>query len=99
MQYAPVTGAYTSAALDSVVEDFLETEMELTSPTTTAETLWFLNTKWFTFWVSDSPLFGFGFTGFKPSQDSTQIAGQYLYSGNITCESPRLQKQFFGITG
>lgn len=63
------------------------------------ETLWFLNTKYFKFHVTNDPEFGFGFSGFKPAQDSTVVAGQYFYSGNITCQSPRLSRHAFGITG
>ena len=63
------------------------------------ETLWMLNTKFFRFWVTDDPEFGFGFTGFKPAQDNTQVAGQYLFAGNITGQSPRLSRHFYNITG
>lgn len=62
------------------------------------ETLWFLNTKYFRLWVTDDEEFAFGFTGFKPAQDSNIVAGQYLFSGNLTCQAPRLQKQLYGIT-
>ncbi len=63
----------------------------------TYETLWFLNTKYFRLWVTDDEEFAFGFTGFKPAQDSNIVAGQYLFSGNITCQAPRLQKQIYGF--
>jgi hypothetical protein len=62
------------------------------------ETLWMLNTKYIRFWVTDDPEFGFGFSGFKPAQDNTMIAGQYFYAGNLTCQAPRLQRQFYAIT-
>jgi hypothetical protein len=65
----------------------------------TGETLWFFNTKYITFWVTDDPEFGFGFTGFKPAQDNTQVAGQYLFAGNITNQAPRLGRHAFNITG
>jgi len=67
--------------------------------TAAGEVLWMLNTKFFRFWVTDDTEFGFGFTGFKPAQDNTQVAGQYLFAGNMTCQSPRLSRHFFGITG
>lgn len=63
------------------------------------ETLFMLNTKYFRFWVTDDPEFGFGFSGFKPAQDSTTIAGQYFYAGNITAQAPRLSRHFYDITG
>jgi hypothetical protein len=65
----------------------------------TGETLWMLNTKYFRFWVTDDPEFGFGFSGFKPAQDNTVVAGQYFFAGNVTCQAPRLQRGFFDITG
>jgi hypothetical protein len=63
------------------------------------ETLWFLNTPYFRLWVTDDPEFAFGFSGFKPAQDSNIVAGQYFFSGNITCQAPRLQLQMYGING
>ena len=67
--------------------------------TSAGETLWFLNTKYFRLWVTDDPEFAFGFSGFKPAQDSNVVAGQYFFSGNLTCQAPRLQKQLYAITG
>ena len=32
-------------------------------------------------------------------QDSNVVAGQYFFSGNLTCQAPRLQKQLYAITG
>jgi len=69
-------------------------------PTVTSETLWWLNAKkpYVNFYVSDDPEFGFGFTGFKPAQGTTTIAGQVLFAGGVTF-APRYHKQLFGITG
>lgn len=63
------------------------------------ETIFYLNTKYLRFYVTDDPEFGFGFTGFKPAQDNTQVAGQYLFAGNVTCQAPRLMRHLFAITG
>lgn len=63
------------------------------------ETIFYLNTKYWRMWVTDDPEFGFGFTGFKPAQDSLIVGGQYLFAGNVTCQAPRLQKQLCAITG
>lgn len=62
------------------------------------ETLFMLNTSTLTLHVSDDELFGFGFTGWKPAQDNLSIQGQHLFMGAITNRSPRLSRQFFGIT-
>lgn len=63
------------------------------------ETLFYLNTKYWRLWVTDDPEFGFGFTGFKPQYEGLSIGGQYLFSGNITCQAPRLNRHLFAITG
>jgi len=60
--------------------------------------LW-LNTKKWLLRVSNSSLFGFGFTGFKPAQDNTRVVGQILAGLNLECVAPRLQKQLLGIGG
>jgi hypothetical protein len=69
------------------------------APSSQGETLFYLNTKYFRMWVTDDPEFGFGFTGFKPAQDSLTVAGQYLFTGNVTCQAPRLSRQLYNITG
>lgn len=63
------------------------------------ETLFYLNTKYLRFWVTDDAEFGFGFTGFKPAQDNTQVAGQYLATCNMTNQAPRLMRHLYAITG
>jgi hypothetical protein len=86
-QYAPGTVAPSSAS-------------QLGWTTVTAgETLFYFNTKYWRLYVTDDPEFGFGFTGFKPAQDTLVVAGQYLFTGNVTCQAPRLNKQLFAITG
>jgi hypothetical protein len=66
--------------------------------TSAGETFWWLATDFLRLYVSASSLFGFGFTGFKWAQDSTVVAGQYLASANLTCQSPRLMAQLYAIT-
>lgn len=57
---------------------------------------WFNTKKWL-LRITNSSLFGFGFTGFKPAQDNTRVVGQILAALNLECVAPRLQKQIFGI--
>lgn len=57
---------------------------------------WFNTSSWL-FRISASKQFGFGFTGFKPSQDSTRVVGQILASINLICTSPRLNIVLYGI--
>ena len=63
------------------------------------ETLFYLNTKYWRLYVTDDPELGFGFTGFKPAQDTLTVAGQYVFVGNVTCQAPRLNRHLYAITG
>jgi hypothetical protein len=57
---------------------------------------WFNTKKWL-LRISNSSLFGFGFTGFKPAQDNTRVVGQILAALNLECVAPRLNKTILGI--
>jgi hypothetical protein len=48
--------------------------------------------------MSASKLYQFGFTGFKWAQDSTVVAGQQLFSGNIVGRAPRYGRILYGFT-
>jgi len=85
-QYAP--GSRAASTVDT----------DLGYAAITGESLWFLNTKWFRFYVAADDLFGFGFSGFKPAQDNNTVAGQYFYMGNVTCPAPRYSRYLFGFT-
>ena len=65
----------------------------------TGETLFYLNMKYLRMYVTDDQEFGFGFTGFKPAQDNTQVAGQYLATLNVSNQAPRLMRHLYDITG
>lgn len=49
-------------------------------------------------WVSASPRYQFGWTGFKVAQDSTMIAGQILLACNLSWRSVRTQRLMHGFT-
>src|SRR3990172_12146623 len=49
-------------------------------------------------YLTRDPLFAFGFTGFKPAQDSTRVSGQVLSMVNLQCRSPWSGKQIFGLS-
>jgi hypothetical protein len=48
-----------------------------------------LNTDFLEFYVTTNPKYSFGFTGFKEAQNSDNLAGQYLFAGNLVVPSPR----------
>lgn len=58
-----------------------------------------LNTKYVQFWISTLPKYQFGFTGWKEAQNTDDVAGQYLFAGNLLNVAPRLMFQLTGITG
>ncbi len=64
-----------------------------------SETLFWLNARkpYYNFYVTDSPRYGFGFTGFKPAQGNTKVAGQVLAACAMTL-NPRYHQQVFGFT-
>jgi hypothetical protein len=64
------------------------------------ETLFWINGRkpYMNFYISDDPEYAFGFTGFKPAQNNTIVAGQLLFAGAVTW-APRYHKQVYGITG
>lgn len=100
-RYAP--GSYISGTGDPIATTYLTQSSNgvLTAyPTVAAETLWWLNCRkpFFNFYISDDPEYGFGFTGFKPAQSNTVVAGQILFAGAVTF-APRYHKQLYGITG
>ena len=55
-----------------------------------------LNTNYLELYISTNKKFQFGFTGFKEAQNSIDIAGQFLFAGNLICPNPRA---FFKMCG
>jgi hypothetical protein len=66
---------------------------------TVGEVFNFYNTFDWLFRVSDNEEFGFGFSGFVPTNNNTRIVGQIKAMVNMENLSPRTQKQFYGIGG
>jgi hypothetical protein len=48
------------------------------------------NTNYIYMYVSDVPKYQFGFTGWKEAQQTDDVAGQYLFGGNLVFAAPRL---------
>ena len=71
--------------------------MPTSTSCTVGEVFVWYNTKKWLMRISNSSLFGFGFTGFKPAQDNTRVVGQILAALNLECVAPRLQLQLLGI--
>lgn len=60
--------------------------------------MYLLNTKFIQFWITTMPKYQFGFTGWKESQNSDDVAGQYLFGGNLLNVGPRYMAKLKGIT-
>jgi hypothetical protein len=58
-----------------------------------------LNTKFIQFWITTMPKYQFGFTGWKEAQNTDDVAGQYLFGGNLLNVGPRYMFKLAGITG
>ena len=55
-----------------------------------AFTMFGLNTNYLYLYVSDVPKYQFGFTGWKEAQNTDDVAGQYMFGGNLVDAAPRL---------
>lgn len=55
-----------------------------------------LNTKYIEFYLSTNRKFQFGFTGFKEAQNTIDIAGQFLFAGNLLIANPRTNFKLVG---
>jgi hypothetical protein len=64
---------------------------------TVGEVFCWFNTKKWLFRVSNSRVYGFGFSGFVPAQDNTKVVGQIKAMVNLECTGPRYNKQLVGI--
>lgn len=100
-RYCP--GTYISGTNDKIATNYIKQMSNgalLAYPTVTAETLWWLNARkpYANMYLSNDAEFGLGFTGFKPSQGNTKVAGQVLAAAAVTF-APRYHKQLYGITG
>lgn len=104
-RYTPGSAISGAATTDSskVANEFVQftSGNVLTAyPTITTETLWWVNARkpYICLYISSDPEFGFGFTGFKPAQGNTKVAGQVLFAGALAV-NPRYHAQLYGING
>lgn len=58
--------------------------------------MFLLNTNYIEFFISQNKKFQFGFTGFKEAQTSIDVAGQFLFAGNLVMPSPRTSAKLVG---
>ena len=58
-------------------------------PTGSTGVMYGLNTKYIEWYFSTNPKFQYGFTGFKESNNTIDVAGQFLVGSNIVVPNPR----------
>jgi hypothetical protein len=93
----PLLGNYLTSTFTSNSSTGSGSNMPTSTVLTVGEVFNWFNTKKWLLRISNSSLFGFGFTGFKVAQDNTRVVGQILAALNLECVSPRMQMQIFGI--
>lgn len=92
------TGSFTTSTFTSPASVGANSNMPTSTSCTVGEVFCWFNTDSWAVRISDSPRFGFGFTGFKPQIDGTRVAGQILAALNLQCFEPRVAgKQIIGI--
>jgi hypothetical protein len=57
-----------------------------------------LNTNYVELYITSNPRFQFGFTGFKDDQKTIDLAGQFLWAGNMVCPNPRTSFKIIGTS-
>jgi hypothetical protein len=95
----PLLGNYLTAAFTTPVTVTTQSGLPSNTSVTPGEVIFMYNTDSWQFRLSNSPLYGFGFTGFKYRDDNTRVAGQVLAAVNAICLDPQLNKQLYGING
>lgn len=64
-----------------------------------AGSIYGMNTNYIDLYVTTEKKYQFGFTGWKEAQNTDDVAGQYLFGGNLLNRAPRLMFRLVGITG
>jgi hypothetical protein len=78
-----------NGTMDLVVDKYMPTDG-------TNGQMFLLNTRYGRLYVSNSPRFSFGFTGFKDAPNNIDLAGQYLFAGNTIWDNPRTSSKMVG---
>ena len=98
-QNNPSIGNWLTSTFTSVSSPATQSNLPGATTINVGEVFNWFNTKKWLVRISNSALYGFGFTGFKPAQDNTRVVGQILAALNLECVAPRMQKQIYGIGG
>lgn len=92
-----ITGNYLTSSFTSATSPTSDSNLPSATTCTVGEVLFFLNTKFFKLRMSPQPMYNFGWTGFKPAQNNTIVAGQILLMANVNVWAPYTGQQLYGI--
>lgn len=96
----PVLGSWLTSTLNTTgLSPAAASGFPASTVCTVGEVFAFFNTFDWLFRISDSEQFGFGFSGFVPSQSNTRVVGQIKAMVNLECLSPRTNVYAMGIGG
>lgn len=93
----PRTGNYLTAAFTSAASPATASNLPASTTVTPGETLWVYTMPTFQLQIAKDKLYQFGWTGYQKGIDSTIVAGQMLFGGNILCQAPSYNKQMYGF--
>lgn len=92
-----VLGSYLTAGFTTASTTTAKSRLPASTAITPAEVMFMFNTRTHMFRMSNDAEFGFGFSGFIPSQFDNKIAGRINAAINLEIIAPRLNKQIFGF--
>lgn len=88
-RYYDTTSDVATAGFQAFRFNAAEVVVDKYMPTGTNGVMFGMNTKYIEWYFSTNPKFQFGFTGFKESANSIDVAGQFLVGCNIVVPNPR----------
>jgi hypothetical protein len=94
----PKIGNYLTSTFTTVSSPTTSSNLPASTTVNPAEVLWQLNTDTFDLTISKAKKFQFGWTGYKEAQNSTIVAGQTLFGGNMLGYAPPYNVQRYGIS-
>ena len=92
-----VLGSNLTATFTSAATVTSKSKLPTSDSVVPGEVFFWLNTRTLMFRLTNDEEFGFGFSGFIPSQFDTRVVGYIKAAINLQCIAPRLNKMIYGI--
>jgi hypothetical protein len=87
-----LTGSFTTPGSPTSAS-----QLPSSTSVTVGEVFMWINTRTWLFRLTDDEEYGFGWSGFIPSQFDTRVVGYIKAACNVECISPKLNKVIYGI--